>query len=47
MLGREVQSFVNDFQNTGTYTLNFDAGELSSGVYFYRLQVGDDFVETR
>jgi len=47
MLGKEVQTLVNEFQNVGTYSYNLDASKLSSGIYFYSLQVGNDFVETK
>jgi hypothetical protein len=47
MLGREVQTLVSKVQKTGTYSINFDASKLSSGIYFYRLQVGSDFIEAR
>lgn len=40
MIGREVQLLVNEFQNRGTYTINFDAEKLSSGIYLYKLQAG-------
>jgi|GEM_PF-3169985 len=46
ILGREVKSLVNEFQNAGRYSTNFDANGLSSGVYFYRLTSGQ-FSETR
>jgi len=39
--GRLVQSLVNNFQSPGLYTFNLDALNLSSGVYFYALQVGE------
>jgi alpha-tubulin suppressor-like RCC1 family protein len=38
LLGREVAVLVNDFQRTGSYEVKFDAGDLSSGVYVYRLE---------
>lgn len=47
LLGGEVQTLVNEFQNTGNHSVNFNAGELSSGIYFYKLQVGNDFVVTK
>lgn len=47
ILGREIQTLVSEFQNAGTYFVNFDASKLSSGIYFYNLQVGNDFVETK
>ncbi len=40
-LGKEVTTLVNDKQNAGTYTVEFDSGNLSSGIYFYELTVGD------
>jgi endo-1,4-beta-xylanase len=40
ILGREVQTLVNKEQAAGQYTVTFYANNLSSGVYFYRLQAG-------
>lgn len=38
--GREVAKLVNsEFQRTGSYDVEFNGRELSSGVYFYRLDV--------
>ncbi|MEJ2193870.1 MAG: T9SS type A sorting domain-containing protein, partial [Ignavibacteriaceae bacterium] len=37
MLGREVEELVNDTQPAGYYDVNFDAKNLSSGVYIYRI----------
>ena len=47
LFGREIQTLINEFQNTGMYSVSFDASELSSGIYFYKLQVGSDFIETK
>jgi len=41
LLGREVKSLVNDNLNKGSYEINFNASELSSGVYFYKMTGGD------
>lgn len=40
--GNEVAELINEFQNRGSYSINFDAGKfgLASGVYFYRLTSG-------
>ncbi len=41
MLGREVATLVNDNLNAGTYDVDFNAVNLSSGVYFYRITTGE------
>lgn len=40
-LGREVKSLVNEFKQTGSYSVDFSASKLSSGIYFYKIQSGD------
>lgn len=37
LLGKEVKVLVNKVMNPGSYTIDFNASELPSGVYFYRL----------
>ena len=46
VLGSEIATLVNEEQPIGNYTVEFDATELSSGIYFYRIQAGS-FVETK
>jgi hypothetical protein len=46
VLGNEVATLVNEYKPAGTYEFNFDASNLSSGVYFYTLQVSD-FIQTK
>lgn len=41
IMGREVATLVNEFKNQGRYTITFEAGNLMSGVYLYRIQAGD------
>ncbi|MCC7158718.1 MAG: T9SS type A sorting domain-containing protein [Ignavibacteria bacterium] len=41
MLGREVQTLVNNVQSAGSYNVMFNAGNLASGVYFYKLVAGN------
>jgi hypothetical protein len=41
VLGRDVAVLVNEFKTAGSYTIGFNASELSSGVYFYRIEAGD------
>lgn len=40
VLGREVATLVNGRQQVGMHTVNFDASNLSSGMYIYRLSSG-------
>ena len=47
MQGREIQTLVNENQTVGEYSIGFDGSRLSSGIYFYRLQVESEFNETR
>jgi hypothetical protein len=46
VLGKEVATLVNGIQNAGPHSAVFNAANLSSGVYFYTLQVGSN-VETK
>jgi len=38
ILGEEVQILVNETKEAGIYTINFDAAQLNSGIYFYKLE---------
>jgi hypothetical protein len=46
VLGREVKILVNEERPAGSYKVIFDAGDLSSGVYFYKMQAGS-FTDTK
>jgi len=46
MLGREIETLVNEQLNAGSYEVNWDGTKYTSGVYYYRLNAGD-FVETK
>lgn len=46
IIGREVANLVNKEQPIGNYKVNFDASNLTSGVYFYRIIAGG-FVQTK
>jgi hypothetical protein len=46
VLGREVSTLVNKFEKTGRYSVTFDASNINSGVYFYKISAGG-FTETK
>jgi len=45
-LGQKIVTLVNKEQTHGNYTVQFDASNLTSGVYFYTLRAGS-FTTTR
>ena len=48
LLGRKVSTLINNQQmSAGRYRATFDAEELASGMYVYRLSAGSAFVETK
>lgn len=47
VLGREVQTLVNDFQKPNTYNIHFSTNNLPSGIYFYKLEVDNNFVDLK
>jgi subtilisin-like proprotein convertase family protein len=46
VLGREIKTLVNQFQQPGTYSLSWDASSYANGVYFYRLS-SEEYSETK
>ena len=46
VLGREVAMLVNKEQSAGSYKVEFDGSNLTSGIYFYRIQTGY-FLQTK
>lgn len=46
ILGREIKILVNGYQKAGYYDVRFNAGNLASGVYFYRI-LAYDFAVTK
>ena len=46
VLGREIKTLVNQKQKPGNYEVKFDGNNLSSGIYFYKLQSGN-FIQTK
>ncbi|MBK6913140.1 MAG: T9SS type A sorting domain-containing protein [Ignavibacteriales bacterium] len=45
-LGEEVEALLSEEKEQGSYEVKFNASDLPSGVYFYKLQAGN-FVETK
>jgi hypothetical protein len=46
VMGKEVETLVNEQKGVGNYEVKFDASKLSSGVYFYQL-TSEDLVSTK
>ncbi len=44
-IGQEVKTLLSEYKESGTHLLNFDGSELSSGLYFYKLESGS-FAQT-
>jgi hypothetical protein len=38
MIGREVRTLVNETKSAGNFTVDFNGSDLSSGIYFYKLE---------
>jgi hypothetical protein len=46
MLGAEVATLINDKRPAGNYSATFNAENIASGVYFYKITAGD-FVDVK
>ncbi|MGD1046848.1 MAG: T9SS type A sorting domain-containing protein [Bacteroidota bacterium] len=46
IMGRDVATLVSEQMSKGTYSRHWNAANMSSGIYFYRLQVGS-LIETK
>jgi len=46
ILGRNVETLINQYQPAGYHQVIWKADDFSSGVYFYKLQAGD-YIETK
>ncbi|MFC2082382.1 T9SS type A sorting domain-containing protein, partial [Bacteroidota bacterium] len=51
LLGNEIATLVNKYQNKGYYYVDFDIsdseiGQIPSGIYFYKLKAGN-FIQSR
>ena len=46
IIGNEIETLINEEKSAGTYELNWSADQITSGIYFYRLQAGS-YIETK
>jgi hypothetical protein len=44
ILGKEAASLVNEFKSAGSYSVPFNASNMTSGVYIYKLQAGSQSI---
>ena len=47
LLGQKIKKLVDIKQQPGTYQVIFNAGSLSSGIYFYRLEIDNALSQTK
>ena len=41
ILGNEISTLVNEVKSPGSYKVNFNGSNLSSGIYFYKFNAGN------
>jgi hypothetical protein len=47
VLGNEIRTIINEYQQAGEYKINFNAGKIASGIYIYCLKASNNFVQTK
>ncbi|MEJ2618023.1 MAG: T9SS type A sorting domain-containing protein, partial [Ignavibacteriaceae bacterium] len=47
ILGEKVSTLVNQEMSTGIHEVNFKASNLASGIYIYRINVNNRFIDTK
>lgn len=47
IMGREIKTLVDEYKQSGAYKIDFDAANISSGIYFYSLKAGSFFESKR
>ena len=40
ILGQEIRTLVNEYRESGVHTINFEANNLKSGMYIYKIEAG-------
>ncbi len=38
LLGKEIKTLLNEYKQTGSYEVDFEAGDLPGGIYLYRMK---------
>jgi hypothetical protein len=46
-MGQKVVTLINNKMNAGHHSINWDASNYSSGIYFYKLTAGDKSITKR
>jgi hypothetical protein len=46
LLGQQIKTLINEFKESGSHSINFDASQLTSGIYIYKLEASN-FTQTR
>ncbi|HMS33763.1 MAG TPA: T9SS type A sorting domain-containing protein [Ignavibacteria bacterium] len=41
VMGREISALVNEFKTAGRYSVGFNGSNLSSGIYYYKIEAGN------
>ncbi len=41
IFGNQIKTLVDEYRHPGKHTINYDSKELTSGIYFYQLKVGN------
>jgi len=47
VLGKEVRTLVNEMKSAGSFEVDFDGSNLSSGIYFYSMRINGKIIETK
>ena len=46
-LGREIKILIREEKSRGSYSLQFNGSNFASGIYFYQIQIGKEFIDTK
>jgi hypothetical protein len=46
-LGREIKTLISEKKPRGNYYLQFNGSNFASGIYFYQIQIGNEFFDTK